>query len=237
MMKNEEIFSISLDISEAIIRCGGEIHRAEDTIRRINAAYGNSCNVFAIPSLIIAQSDDNIQIRKIESEDTDLSELARLNALSRRLCYDYSEEINITQKKVYSTQLNILAICTATAAFCIFFKGTLTDAFFSSLTGVIITYAPYKKIGFANFTSNLIDSFIAGISAHIPFIVGINTHPDKIIIGAIMLLVPGLTVVNSMRDMMNGDLAAGLFELFSSIMSAFAIALGIAGAILILNKI
>ena len=61
--------------------------------------------------------------------------------------------------------------------------------------------------------------------------------PDKIIIGTIMLLVPGLTVVNSIRDMMKGDLIAGLFELFNSIMSALAIALGVAGGIFIIKWI
>lgn len=237
MMKNDEIFSISLDIGEAIIRCGGEVHRAEDTIKRINRAYGSSCSVFAIPSLIIAQSENKIQLRKIEREETDLAELARLNELSRKLCYKGSEEINITQKKLYSKPLEAFGVCAATAAFCIFFRGTLIDAVLSAVIGLIITYAPYKKISFPLFSSNLIDAFIAGILAHIPQMIGLSVQPDKIIVGTIMLLVPGLTVVNAMRDMMNGDLVAGMFELFGAIMSALGIALGIAGAILIFTKL
>ncbi len=236
-MKSDEIFSLSLDIGEAIIKCGGEINRAEDTIKRINRAYDNSCNVFAIPSLIIAQSGKNIQLRKIENADTDLAELARLNELSRRLCYEDNEEINITRKKLYPKSLEILCVCTATAAFCIFFNGTPVDAIFSAAAGMIITYAPYKKISFPLFSSNLIDAFISGILAHLPLFLGINVQPDKIIVGTIMLLVPGLTVVNAMRDMMNGDLVAGLFELFNAIISALGIALGVAGAIVIFTKL
>lgn len=236
-MKNDEIFSLSLDIGEAIIKCGGEVNRAEDTIKRINKAYGNSCNVFAIPTLIIAQSGKNIQLRKIEYEDTDLAELARLNELSRRLCYSENKEINITRKKLYSKKLKILCVCTATAAFCIFFKGTIIDALFSAIIGLIITYSPYKKIRLPLFSSNLVDSFIAGILAHLPFILGAPVQPDKIIVGTIMLLVPGLTVVNAMRDMMNGDLVSGLFELFNAIISALGIALGVAGSIIIFTNI
>ena len=71
MMKSDEVFSLSLDIGEAIIKCGGEVHRAEDTIKRINKAYGNNCSVFAIPTLIIAQSGSNIQLRKIEKNFQD----------------------------------------------------------------------------------------------------------------------------------------------------------------------
>lgn len=236
-MKSDEIFSLSLDIGEAIIKCGGEVHRAEDTIKRINKAYGSSCNVFAIPSLIIAQSGKNIQLRRIEYEDTDLAELARLNELSRRLCYEDNEEINITRKKLYTKGLEVSCVCIATAAFCIFFKGTIMDAVFSAVIGLIITYAPHKKISLPLFSSNLVDAFIAGVLANLPAAAGINVQPDKIIVGTIMLLVPGLTVVNAMRDMMNGDLVAGLFELFNAIISALGIALGVAGAILIFTKL
>ncbi|MDE6155857.1 MAG: threonine/serine exporter family protein, partial [Eubacterium sp.] len=130
-----------------------------------------------------------------------------------------------------------ISVCAATSAFCIFFKGTLIDAVFSAIIGLVITYAPYKKISFPLFSANLIDAFIAGILAHLPFIFGLEVQPDKIIVGTIMLLVPGLTVVNAMRDMMNGDLVAGMFELFNAIMSALGIALGTAGAILIFTKL
>lgn len=236
-MKNDEIFSLSLDIGEAIIKCGGEVHRAEDTIKRINQSYGNRCNVFAIPSLIIAQSGKNIQLRKIEYEDIDLSELERLNELSRRLCSKHNEEINVTRNKLYPKTLKLFCVCTATAAFCLFFKGTIIDALFSAAIGIVITYAPYKKISFPLFSANLIDSFVAGVLANIPTLFGIIVHPDKIIVGTIMLLVPGLTVVNAMRDLMNGDLVAGLFELFNAIISALGIALGVAGSILIFTKI
>lgn len=237
IMKNEEIFTLSLDIGESIIRCGGEIHRAEDTIKRINNAYGNRCYVFAIPSLIIAQSGNNIQLRRIEREDTDLAELARLNELSRRLCYRKKEEINITRKKIYSKGFEFFCVCAATFSFCLFFRGTVIDALFAAVTGAVITYSPHKRISFPLFSSNLVDAFIAGIIAHLPLKLGLTVQPDKIIIGTIMLLVPGLTVVSAMRDMMNGDLVAGLFELFNSVISALGIALGVAGAILLFNKL
>lgn len=232
-LERKEIFDLSLDIAQAIIKSGGEINRAKDTVIRINKAYGKSCSVFAIPTLIIAQSSDNIGIRKINTEDTDLSELSRLNELSRRLCSEYNEEINITRNKLYPISAQMAAVCLATASFCLYFGGNVIDAVFSSLTGIIITYLNYKKPFFPLFSSNLIDSFVAGLISFLPSIAGIKTHPDKIMVGTIMLLVPGLTVVNAMRDMMSGEPVAGLIELFNAIMSALGIALGFAGAVII----
>lgn len=236
-MNNNEIFSLSLDIGQEIIRCGGEIHRAEDTIKRINLAYNQECRVFAIPKFIIAQSGQKTEIRKIDSERTDLSELDRLNSLSRRLCMESDEEIRVTRKKVYNQFAGVAATFTATFSFCIFFGGNIFDALFSGIIGLMISYSGYKKASLPEFSANLIDAFVSGIMAYIPYYAGFSVNPDKIIVGTIMLLVPGLTVANAMRDMMSGDLLAGLIELFNSIISALGIAFGTAGALFVFNNL
>ncbi|MCM1115148.1 MAG: threonine/serine exporter family protein [Clostridium sp.] len=236
-MNDAEIFSLSLDIGKEIIASGGEIHRAKDTIKRINNAYGNSCQVFALPSVIIAQSNNNLQMRRIHKEDTDLAELSRLNSLSRRLCHDTNEEIHITKKAVYSANTNLAASCIATGSFAVFFGGTIMDAILAAIIGGLITYLNLQNISIPLFTDNLICAFLSAIAAYIPYKLGLAVNPDMVIIGTIMLLVPGLTVVNSIRDMMNGDLIAGTFELFNAIMSALAIAFGVAGGIVIMNWI
>lgn len=236
-MQNEEVFALSLDIGCEIIKSGGEISRAQDTIIRINNAYNNPCEVFALPSIIIAQSGKNIQIRYISREVTDLAELSRLNTLSRRLCNKNGSEIRVTKKTIYTKAQNLTAVFIATAAFCIFFGGNITEAIFSGTIGILISIIPFDKFNIPMFTINLISAFISAVFAYIPIIVGINSRPDKIIIGTIMLLVPGLTVVSAIRDMMQGDMISGLFELFNAIMSALAIAFGVAGAIWVMNWI
>ncbi len=236
-MQDDEIFTLSLDIGREIIKSGGEISRAKDTIIRINNAYGNSCEVFALPSIIIAQSGKNIQIRHIDGETTDLAELSRLNTLSRRLCDKKSSEIRATRKTVYSKAQELSAVFIATAAFCIFFGGNITEAIFSGIIGIFISIISLERLNMPLFTINLISAFLSAVFAYIPIKTGLDVRADKIIIGTIMLLVPGLTVVSAIRDMMKGDLIAGLFELFNAIMSALAIAFGVAGAIWVMNWI
>ena len=90
---------------------------------------------------------------------------------------------------------------------------------------------------FRSFSKNLVSAFIATVLSFIPSILGISVHQDKIIIGTIMLLVPGLTVVNAIRDMMNSDLLAGMSELFGAVMSALSIAFAVAGALWLFDKI
>ena len=57
---------------------------------------------------------------------------------------------------------------------------------------------------------------------------GIGMHPDKMIIGNIMLLIPGIQLTTSLRDIFNGDMIAGLLGLSEAVLKALAIALGFA---------
>ncbi|NMN63647.1 threonine/serine exporter family protein, partial [Lacticaseibacillus paracasei] len=51
---------------------------------------------------------------------------------------------------------------------------------------------------------------------------------DFIIIGAIMPLVPGVAITNSIRDMLAGHLLSGMARGMEAILSACAIGVGIA---------
>ena len=61
-------------------------------------------------------------------------------------------------------------------------------------------------------------------------------HIDKMVIGAIMNLVPGVAITNSMRDIIAGDLLAGQAKLVEALFIATAIALG-AGMVLSLHRL
>ena len=228
----DDNFKLSVDLAKQTIECGGEVSRGEETIKRIN---GGHCSVFAIPSLIVAQKGNDTQIRRIYKEDIDLAQLARINSVSRKL----SNESNVIKNYNAIRSKSFLRLCDflATASFSIFFGGNIIDAICSGIIALIISVAKFNKLGLNLFSNNLVSSFLAGMMSFIPIFLKLNVHQDKIIIGTIMLFVPGLTVVNAIRDMMNSDLLAGMYELFNAVMSALSIAFGIAGAFWLFGKI
>ncbi len=69
-----------------------------------------------------------------------------------------------------------------------------------------------------------------------PSLIGISTHPDKIMIGTIMLLIPGMSIGASMKDMMSGNLIAGILQLIEAIIIAFAITLGFSISLIIFGS-
>ena len=55
---------------------------------------------------------------------------------------------------------------------------------------------------------------------------GIGQQVDKIIIGLVMTLVPGVAITNSVRDVIAGDFIAGQTKMTEALLTATSIALG-----------
>ena len=55
-----------------------------------------------------------------------------------------------------------------------------------------------------------------------------DLNSDTLIIGNIMLLIPGIAFCNSIHDMVMGDTVSGVLSFFDTILRALAIAIGYA---------
>lgn len=189
-MKKE--FENAILLGTEIVENGGEIARAEETVERICKSFGaENINVFIIPSLISVTATINGEeitfTRRIYKNDLNLGALEKINSESRKKCNEKTSNSKISYH--YNIIFSIFCVILATGAFCIFFGGTLLDALFSGLTGIIINYMPYSKKSFNIFSKTLIEATIAGMLSFMPSLIGISTHPDKIMIGTIMLLI------------------------------------------------
>lgn len=227
MQKNIE--KTAVEIGAAMIENGAEIYRVEDTIERILKS-GNIYNasIFCISSMIIISTESTVEVKRIKRNDLDLFAIDELNAKSRAICANRNY---VEKKNHYPIIIKLISIIFATGSFCIYFGGNLYDALLSGIIGIIITYR--KSFIKSEFAHMLCDSAIAGILSYIPSLIITSTHPDKIMIGTIMLLIPGLTVGNAMRDIMNSDILSGIIELTGAVFTALAIALGFAAAVVI----
>jgi uncharacterized membrane protein YjjP (DUF1212 family) len=226
---------LSLEIGAAMMESGGEVRRTEDTVTRINYAAGaTDAQVWAVPGIltatvILADNTTHTCTKRLEPEEIDLAELDRLNTLSRRLCRGETVDWTVTKRRIYSRRTRLLCTFLATAAFCIYFGGTWAEAVLCGGFGILVSgYRPALQSGF---TAVLLDATVAGLLAFTPQALGLPLRGANILIGTIMLLVPGLTVGNALRDMIDGDLLAGLLQLAEAVLCALAIALGCAFAL------
>ena len=73
---------------------------------------------------------------------------------------------------------------------------------------------------------NVVASFFLSLSAILLVQCGFGHDANKIIIGNIMLLIPGIALTNSLRDMISGDIMTGLLRFLDAVLVAAAIAAG-----------
>ena len=219
---------LSLEIGAAMMESGGEVRRTEDTVTRINYAAGaTDAQVWAVPGIltvtvILADNTTHTGTKRLGPEEIDLAE-------SRRLCRGETVDWTVTKRRIYSRRTRLLCTFLATAAFCIYFGGTWAEAVLCGGFGILVSgYRPALQSGF---TAVLLDATVAGLLAFTPQALGLPLRGANILIGTIMLLVPGLTVGNALRDMIDGDLLAGLLQLAEAVLCALAIALGCAFAL------
>lgn len=78
------------------------------------------------------------------------------------------------------------------------------------------------------FFSEFLASLIIGVISMLFVKIGIGEQLDKIIIGSVMPLVPGLLITNAVRDLMAGHLVSGLSKGAEAFLTAFAIGAGVA---------
>lgn len=246
-----KLLHLLLDMGEMMYCSGGEVRRVENTISLMGKAYGAvETSVMVITASIIVTmkfADGNLvtETRRISSAGGNrLWRLERLNALSRKCC---EEPLGIEELereiKDCKEPMNLFKFCfgssLAAGAFAIFFGGNIYDGVFAALVALLICFFQRKlsKIFPNNIIFNLVCSFVVGalISLSAKFIPFINA--DMIMVGVIMLLIPGIAFTNSVRDVLVGDTISGIMRLIESLLWAAGLAIGFMLAIFLVGGI
>ncbi len=246
-MDYDILLNLSAELGYRLMESGAEIYRAEESVRRLIAAYGlGSGEVFAIPNCItisVTAEDGRplTRIRRVPAHGTDIDLLERYNALCRRLCAETPpleeaaaklEEIAGSPRR-YGLPGLLAGHFLGAAAFCLFFGGTAADALCSGCCGLALCLC---QQGLSRMGANLFLRTIACGAASAALALcftglGMAHHSDLIIIGALMLLVPGIAFTTALRDLMAGDTVSGLAKTAEALLIGVAIALGTGAAL------
>ncbi len=247
----DDVLRTAMDVGEGILRCGGEIRRVEDTVTRICRAYGAvHVEVFTITSLIIASvrmadGSYSSQTRRILQNSTDLHRLRLYNEISRDICGgglgidEAQRRIKLAKhSKPYPAWMMYVGAVFGAGGFALFFGGSWLDGIAAAVIGVLMMLLENHKPAFVNSMAQAtISSFVAGVLAELSMYFGMCHNMDIVMIGTIMLLIPGMTIGTSMRDMLCGDIATGSLRLTQSLLLACVIALGYGAAMLFMGGI
>lgn len=236
-----EIIELCLLAGKIMLQSGAETYRVEDTMTRIASSYGiDQSHSFVTPTGIIFSIDgmDPTKLIRISERSTDLQKVTLVNSISRQIS---SGDISITEaikqlKEIetsnlaYPIWIQILAAAIASGCFLIMFQGGWYDflpAFISGGVGfACLVY--FHRLVQVKFVAEFLASLLIGILAILFVTFEIGQELDKIIIGSVMPLVPGLLITNAVRDLIVGHLVSGISKGAEAFLTALAIGTGIA---------
>lgn len=244
-MDYNNLLNLATDLGYELAMCGAETYRVEESIRRILESYGVTPEVFAIPNCLTVSMETPegtvlTRMRRIGYHGNDMDRLERYNSLCRALCTrrpsleTAREWVRTTQGEMRTYPLGVILLgdFVGAAGFALFFHGTWADCLCGGVCGILVGIVNrfLDRWKTNQFFSTLAASFLMALLAYACGAAGLAPNPDVAIIGALMILVPGLLFTNAMRDVIYGDTNSGVNRIVQVVLIAAALALGTAGA-------
>ncbi len=244
-MEYSKLLDLASDLGYELAMAGAETFRIEESITRVLQAYDIESEVFVIPNCMHISIEPVIgrpltRMRRIGLHGNDLDAVERFSSLSRRICAEHpAPEIAAgwlkearQQFRTYKLPFYILAHFIAAFGFSMVFGGTPIDALCSGICGLLVAVINRltEKWNANQFFRTVTAAFPMALLAYTMGAIGLAPNADFVVIGALMLLVPGLLFTNAMRDIIYGDTNSGINRIIQVLLIAMAIAIGTAAA-------
>ena len=250
----KRIIDVTSKACSLLLQSGADITRVEDTASHMLRSLGVvKYDIFTITNgVFLSAADENdantcyTRICEIPKNSSDLGRVDLINTLSRDIadgkCDLAGAEARLAEiekVRTYKPLFTIIAASVASGAFSFLFGGSYIDALLAALIGFSYYYLfiVLDRAKLSKLLSNAICGCILALLTvgFVKLIPGVNM--DKVIIGAIMPLIPGVSFVNAVRDIAAGDYISGAIRMIDAIVVAAGIAVGVGVTILVFSKI
>ncbi|WP_243152284.1 threonine/serine exporter family protein [Pseudoflavonifractor sp. 524-17] len=251
-MNERELFDLVLLLGETMLSSGGEIFRTNELMGGAARAFGlRQCSVFTIAngiflSAVVDGEHYSCQVRHIPLTPIRLSRVEAMNDLSRRIAGGLltpqearAEVLAIRASKGTGPLALTLASAAGAGCFCFLFGGRLIDCVVAFLAGLLLSLFQLgfcRRFSIRKVMSNILSSALVTLICCTAFRLGLG-QLDKMIIGSIFPLVPGVALTIAVRNFMENDYIAGLVRLTDALLVASCIAVGVGSVITVWSRL
>ena len=245
-----KLINLALDAGELMLASGAETFRVQDTMLRIlNTTGREKVEALAMCTLLIVtlpreEKGPLSMTRGVKSRAVNFEKICAVNDMSRAFV---SGQIDIDEaaercKEIYHApnftfKTRVLGYAVNGAGFAVMVGGGPLEGFISFfvglLMGITLVYFGDKKVPF--FFGPLMGGLVTGLAACSAHYFLPGTQLDKMIIGTMKALLPGLALSKAMRDLLEGNLISGNSKVVEVLLNAVSIAGGVAIALTIFH--
>lgn len=177
-------------------------------------------------------------VKHIPIQGAKLHRIAAVNQLSREIVegkYTIEEaekRLEEIKKEPGKSDISrMIASGVGSGGFCYLLGGQALDMLAAFLSGfllyvVLLAFEKREKTT-SKIVLNVIGGFCVSLFAVFFYRIGLGNTPGSILVGSVMPLVPGVSLVNAVRDFAEGNYIGGGVRFLDALMVALGIALGV----------
>ncbi len=238
--ERRRILAFIMAAGKTLLENGAEVFRVEQTMVLMARAYHlREFDVFVITNGIFASAgaSEFAEVRNVAKRSVHLGRVAAVNAISRRitageLSVCAAEIALVTAQNIPNPSLKTRVLASAFGAFsfCFLFGGSFLDALVSLFAGAALGgylyWCEYRKVEnlFQRLSGAALVSLFCMAVSLCGAALGIST--SAAIVGAFMILTPGVAFTMAIRDFVRSDYLSGTIRLIDAILVAASLAIG-----------
>lgn len=240
-MNHNQLLTTISEIGRLLLKHGAEVYRVEESLERMLQAYGyRDIEVFAIPTYfsLSVMLDDNTPYtvtKRTRQNRINLDSLYALNNLVRKISEntmsntEIKTELDDINNVPLKMPLIILGYGLCAGFFTVFFGGGLQECILGGIIGFIVYFIIWlmETLDVNTIVSTLLASIALATLAITFDKLGWVHDFEAITIGCLMVLVPGVAITNSLRDIIGGEFVSGIARMVEAILTAASIAIGV----------
>ncbi len=240
-MDNRSCISLLLMAGQMLLESGAETYRAEDAALYMFRALGKGdIHIFAVPTMmlveIIGENGETVSsYRRIRRRSIHLGKIEQINNIVRLV-----SEGKMTEEEAFSALeavdkepqgkliYNLLATAATGGAFSLLLGGGLVEMIFGFLSCFLAQLFGlfFRTVSMYSFFNSIMAGLVPSVMMFLLGKVLPGIEQQAVIVGSMLPLFPGVSMVNAIRDAINGDLISGVSRVAEALMIALGLGIG-----------
>lgn len=250
----DDVVDISLKAGALVLENGGETYRAEETCVHVARALGaRDASAFVTPTVVIVSVLDSnnschTAMQRITSRTVNLRKISQVNDLTRRLTRrgkltnpSQAERIlgRISMAPGHRPVRMVVMAAFSALFFTLMFGGGVKEAACGFVIGALLRVVLIflDKFHLNSFIVSVTSGGLISVLCETVLVLGIVPSSVTVMTAVLMQVVPGMAIVNAIRDLIAGDLMAGNARLVDAFMVAAGLSAGSAFGILVFSNV
>ncbi len=231
------IMDFIMAAGQTLLENGAEVFRVEQTMQIMARSFHlREFHVYVLTNGIFASAGtaEISETRNVPVRTTHLGRVAAVNALSREIAegsmtLDEAESRLVLARRIPFPRDHVQLLAGMSGAFCfaLLFGGSLRSAIAAGLAGLLVNgylllcEAHNVSSGFRKITAAALITLVCIVACQL-----LGTSSSHAIIGALMILTPGIAFTMGIRDFVHGDYLSGTIRMIDALLIAASIAIG-----------